>query len=395
MKRIGIFGGTFNPVHNGHVHLAENYIQALNLDELLVVPTQQPPHKETLDLAPAKARYKMCKMAFKKVKHAAVIDLELKRGGKSYTIDTVNEVIKTAPSASLYLLVGSDMFFSFLQWKDWQKLLSSTILCTSARNLGEYDKMVQMGKELNQYGNSPIIFDFPVLSISSTEVRERIRIGQNCSDLLNSKVYSYILAHKMYKNKGWQVDQDKMDQDYIELIRGMLKPERFIHSINVAEQAVFLARLYGEDPNKAYLAGILHDVCKNMSKQEQLQWIKKSDIILDSNMLKQPAIWHGFAGAGYIQRQLGIQDEDVVNAVRYHTVAREGMSKLEQIVYLADLTSKERNYPDVEDMRNAVEKSLESAMKKAPIFSVGSLAAEGRPICLDTCRAYNQYLNAE
>lgn len=180
--------------------------------------------------------------------------------------------------------------------------------------------------------------------------------------------------------------------DYVAMIQRMLKPKRFEHSLNVAEQAVILAEMYHENTDKAYLAGILHDVCKNMPTEEQLQWVKKSDIILDSGILQQPKVWHGIAGSVFIQDELGVTDEDIINAVRYHTIGRENMSRLEQIVYLADLTSKERNYSDVGKVRKLAQKSLWDGMQYSLMYTVGNLVKTESPICLDTCRAYNQYL---
>lgn len=183
--------------------------------------------------------------------------------------------------------------------------------------------------------------------------------------------------------------------DYRQHVKALLKPERFEHSLNVAQQAVLLAKRYGEDQEKAYTAGILHDVCKNMSQQEQLHWMENSDIILDSTLRKQPPVWHGFAGAVYLRERLGIRDRDILNAVRYHTTAREGMSRLEQIIYLADLTSAERSYPDVEQLRSLTMQSLEQGMLYSLRYSIRKLLEVGQPVCLDTCRAYNQYLAVE
>ena len=182
------------------------------------------------------------------------------------------------------------------------------------------------------------------------------------------------------------------NEKYVEIIRPLLKPKRFEHSLNVAQQAVFLAERFGEDEEKAYVAGILHDICKNMTQQEQLQWMQKSAIIWDDNLLKQPPVWHGLAAAEYIQQVLGIEDQDIVNAVRYHTIARAGMSRLEQIIYLADLTSKERDYPDVDRMRQIAARSLREGMREALIYAVETQVQRRLPICTDTCAAYNEHL---
>ena len=388
MEKIGIFGGTFNPIHSGHVMLAKHYLQALDLTRLLVIPTQQPPHKKAVNLAPARLRMQLCELGFADVEKVQVSDMELLRSGKSYTVDTVRQLREQYPQAELFLLVGSDMFLSFQLWKDWQEILKHTTLCTAARNEGELCELKKCAQTLSQYG-SVQVFDFPVLSISSTEIREKISRGESCAGLLPPCVYQKILQEKLYLKQ----EKIKMtNEEYVEVIRRMLKPKRFEHSLNVAQQAVHLAQKYGADEQKAYIAGILHDVCKNLPQSEQLQWMEKSAIILDNNLLEQPPVWHGFAAAEYIRQVLGIEDEDIINAVRYHTVARAGMSKLEQIIYLADLTSKERDYPDAEKMREIVERSLTAGMREALIFAVSNQAAKQLPLCMDTCLAYNEYL---
>ena len=124
-----------------------------------------------------------------------------------------------------------------------------------------------------------------------------------------------------------------------------------------------------------------------------MHWMQKSAIILDNNLLRQPPVWHGFAAAEYLRQVVGIEDEQIINAVRYHTTARAGMSRLEQIIYLADLTSDERDYPDVDKMRRIVRRSLSEGMQEALIFAVSNQAARRLPLCIDTCLAYNEYLS--
>ena len=186
--------------------------------------------------------------------------------------------------------------------------------------------------------------------------------------------------------------EQQKQKEYEQAIRTLLKRKRFEHSVNVAQQAVFLAKIHGENQEKAYTAGILHDICKNMSQEEQLHWLEKSAIIVDDSLLLQPPVWHGFAAAEYIRQVLKIEDEDIINAVRYHTVARAKMSRLEQIVYLADLTSKERDYPDVQKMRDLSQQSLKKGMQEALVFAVKNQAEKRLPLCMDTVLAYNEYV---
>ena len=388
MERIGVFGGTFNPVHLGHVRLAENYIKALGLQRLLVIPTRTPPHKAAPHLPDGQIRLRLCQLAFADIPQVQVSDMELRRSGKSFTVDTLRQLHQLYPQAELFLLVGSDMFLTFSQWKDWQEILKLATLCTAARNIGELDALNSCAQQLSQYG-SVMVFDFPVLPLSSTQVRQELTAGHDCTSLVGEAVYREILKLGLYQKAG---KTEMTREDYVEVIRPMLKPKRFEHSLNVARQAVKLAKLYGEDEEKAYVAGILHDICKNMSDKEQLQWMEKSGIIFDDNLLAQPPVWHGFAGAEYLRQVLRIEDEDIINAVRYHTIARAGMSRLEQIIYLADLTSEERNYPDLDRMSKVVLRSLREGMREALVFAVGNQAAKRLPLCMDTCMAYNEYL---
>lgn len=180
-------------------------------------------------------------------------------------------------------------------------------------------------------------------------------------------------------------------QDKCQIIKPLLSDKRYAHSVAVAEQAVRLARMYHVDPEKADTAAIFHDICKEMPRDQQLHWIEKSGIILDSVTQQQPNLWHGPAAVGYLGAVLHIQDPDILNAVRYHTSARAEMSTLEQIIYLADLTSKDRNYPDVDLMRQLTDQSLERAMQEALAFIVTDLVKHRRQICPDTYRAYNWY----
>ncbi len=180
-------------------------------------------------------------------------------------------------------------------------------------------------------------------------------------------------------------------QDNRQIIEPLLSAGRYAHSVAVARQAVCLARLHGADPEKADIAAIFHDICKEMPPDEQLHWIEKSGIILDSVTQQQPDLWHGPAAAGYLGAVLHICDPDILNAVRYHTSARAQMSSLEKIVYLADLTSADRGYPGVDLMRRLARQSLDEAIFEALAFIVADLVKNRRQISPDTYRAYNWY----
>lgn len=177
---------------------------------------------------------------------------------------------------------------------------------------------------------------------------------------------------------------------YKRILMERLTEKRYLHSLAVADEAVRLAKRYGADPDRAYLAGLLHDIMKDAPKEEMLQTMERFGIILTDIEKNAPKLWHAMAGACYVRRQLDIEDGEVIRAIRYHTTARKNMGLLEKILYLADFTSSDRNYPGVEDMREAVERGLETAMTEALSFTITDLVKDGNPIHPDTFEAYNQ-----
>ncbi len=170
----------------------------------------------------------------------------------------------------------------------------------------------------------------------------------------------------------------------------MMGEHRYTHSVNVSKEAKKLAKLYGGDVEKAEIAGILHDITKEMPKEEQLQIITDSGIILDEIQANAPKLWHGISGSVYIKQHLGIDDEDILNSIRYHTTGRAGMSLLEKIIFVADYTSEERTYNGIETMRKRSRKSLEDAMLYGFNFTFENLSSRELAIHPDELYCYNE-----
>ncbi len=177
--------------------------------------------------------------------------------------------------------------------------------------------------------------------------------------------------------------------DYKAVIRSLMGDYRYEHSVNVADEAVKLARLYGADEDKAYTAGILHDITKEIPKDEQLKIITDGGIILDDVQKAAPKLWHSISGSVYVQSMLGITDADVINAIRYHTTARANMSLLEKIIYIADYTAKGREYNGVDIMREKSRVCLEDAMIFSFQYTFNSLSSKETAIHPDEVFAYN------
>lgn len=193
MTKTGIFGGAFNPVHNGHVRLAEEAVKQLKLKKLLIIPTFDSPHKDT-KLAPFEDRMEMCRLAFSHIEGAEVCDIERRLGGKSFTINTVRALRNELPDAQFYLLIGGDMLFYFDQWYKYESLLKETKVCAVAR---DDDSLVDMMEFANEMGRIKVL-PTQAVEISSTEIREKLKNSADISGLVPKAAAEYIAAKKLY-----------------------------------------------------------------------------------------------------------------------------------------------------------------------------------------------------
>lgn len=182
------------------------------------------------------------------------------------------------------------------------------------------------------------------------------------------------------------------DAQYTEILRGKLTERRFVHSLNVAKSAKKLAELYGCDPEKAYTAGLIHDCCKDTPAGLQLSYMLSNGVELSPVEISTAKLYHARCGSVYIQKEFGVTDLDIINAVRYHTTGRKGMSLLEKIVFIADFISDERDYNGVEVMREKAVRSLDEAIVEGLAFTIKDLIDAQRVVHTDTIDAYNDAL---
>ena len=199
MERIGIYGGTFNPIHRGHIHLARELQAALQFDRLLFIPSRIPPHKEAKQLASGQDSLEMVRLALEEeLPEAMVSDLELKSRGKSYTFYTLEKLQALLPDSAFTLIMGTDMLLTFDQWFRWQDILSMACLAVAARNAGEQQLMEKKARALSPEGRITVVPMTP-LPMSSTDVRRIIRTGGDPSALLPEKVWAYIRDRGLYQ----------------------------------------------------------------------------------------------------------------------------------------------------------------------------------------------------
>ena len=194
VKKTGIFGGAFNPVHNGHVRLAEEAVKQLKLRRLLIIPTFVSPHKHT-DLLPYEDRAEMCRRAFGHIPGAEVSDIEVRLGGTSYSINTVRALRELYPDEQFFLLIGSDMLFSFDKWYKYESLLKETRVCAVARDSDSLSDMMEYANDIGRIKVLPT----QAVTMSSTEVRNAAVNGGDISGMVPAGVAEYIRENGLYK----------------------------------------------------------------------------------------------------------------------------------------------------------------------------------------------------
>ena len=394
--KIGVFGGTFNPIHRGHLAAASAAARQLSLDKLLLIPDAIPPHKPLPSgSAGAEERLEMVQLCTAEVSAPAeVLDLELRRQGASYTCDTLAQLREQYPEEELFLLMGSDMFLSFETWRQPECICDlATLAVFSRREESEAAAFARQKQHLEEtYGAHIRVLENPeVVEISSTELREKLSRGAGRA-YLTEPVYGYILRKGLY---GTKADLKHLTPEELRPIAlSYLKPKRMPHVLGTEGEAAKLARRFGADETKARVAGLLHDCTKKLGMAEQLALCKQYGIRLDPLEQKALKLLHAKTGAAIARHVYGVDDE-VYQAILYHTTGRANMTLLEKILYLADYIEPSRefaNAPDVVRLRETVYEDLDRGLLLGLTMTVTEMEGMGNPVHHDTLDARNDLI---
>lgn len=373
MEKIGIFGGTFNPVHVEHVNIVKSAIKELNLDLLYVVPTKTPPHKDVVPIS-AEHRFNMLKLALENVDKVCVSDFEINSTDKSYSYLTVLHFRKKHPNAKLYLIMGLDMLADFKTWKNPNVIVeNATIAAFNRKGFKlDFEKERQLFK--NNFHSDFILNEYFGQEVSSTEIRISANLNLKIPNV-DKKVEEYIYANQIYKG------------DYIsEFLINNLTNKRLVHTVNVATAAVTKARETGLSENKIILAALLHDCAK------YLDYKNFKDFTLPPSVPEK--VVHAFLGEHVARTVLKIEDEEVLDAIKYHTTAKPNISLLGKLIFVADMVEKDRNYQGVEVLRELFKGNLETCFKECLREEVIHLKNRGDNIYPLTLQA-NAYYNGQ
>lgn len=360
MAKIGIFGGSFNPPHEGHILAAREFCQQLELDRLLIIPAGDPPHKTLSANSPtALQRLEMTRLAVEDMENTEVLDLEIKREGRSYTADTIEILRKSYPHDELFLLMGTDMFYSFGSWYQPERITGEATIAVAHRDADSPARLQSCAAELQRTLDARIVFvENQYLPHSSTSVRAMIAF--RCADTyLSPRVMKYIEEKGLYYAgrdlRGLPFDELR------EVALSLHKSKRVDHVIGCSDTAAALAEAYGASTEDARRAGILHDITKALNASEQLQLCEKYAMILDSFEREHPKLLHAKTGA-VIAREVFGESVAVCEAIQWHTTGRENMSLLEKLIYLADYMEPNRTMEGIEELRQLTWTDMDAAL---------------------------------
>lgn len=393
--KIGIYGGSFNPPHQGHLHAALSAAKYLNLDTMLLIPAGIPPHKQLASGSPTAeqraemARYMAEQTALEASIPVKVSTMEIERGGKSYTADTLLSLRAQYPDDELWLLMGTDMFLTFQDWYHPETILACAGLCAFGRSEADTEELfaVQRNYLTGRFPNARIVtMVLPnLVEISSTELRAALPSG-GAERYLTPQVYGYILREHLYDTN---LDLKHLTLDQLRPVAlSYLKAKRVRHVLGVEEEARRLAEKYGADVYKARYAALLHDCTKRLNLENQLALCEQYHIELDDLERVALKLLHAKTGAA-IAREVFGAPEDVCEAIRWHTTGKADMTTLEKVVYLADYIEPSRDFEGVDRLRAVVYEDLDRGMELGLKMCFDELRERCSPIHHDTQEAYD------
>ena len=354
--KIGIMGGTFDPIHNGHLMLGETAYHQYQLDKVWFMPNGNPPHKMNEKIeSQTKHRVEMVRRAIED-KEGFVLQLyEVERKEINYSYLTMEHFKKVYPEYEFYFIIGADSLFALESWVHPEKLVKTCVILAAYRDGKDTDEMERQIKYLNQkYGADIRLLKTPNVDISSTEIRQRLKNGLSVQDMIPESVYQYIQEHHLFVD-----DLEEMK----EKVRQSQKESRFVHTLGVVETAIELAKQYHVDEKKAEIAALLHDCAKGLGGQEQLQLCKKHGLTITEAEERNPFLLHAKLGAYLAKADYGIDDEEILDAIRWHTTGRPEMTQLDKIIYIADYIEPNRNQaPNLDEIRRLARVNLDECL---------------------------------
>lgn len=370
MQRLGVLGGTFDPIHEGHLALARQALKQCVLDKVLLLPMAQPAHRRpAADIAD---RMAMCRLAIAD-EPGLLLSEAGGQGAAQYTVETLHVLRRQYPDARFTLILGADKLPTLPYWREADKLFSLCDFLCFPRAGVDAQTALERAREA---GARVTMLDGAQVPYSATIIRARTAQYEDAPGL-PLRVLCYMAQRGLYQ------------PNFEPQLKTMMNPRRFRHTLGVRREAVRLAALHGAPVQKAALAGLLHDCAKGMPLAAMAQIARENCLTDCKKFLSSGAMLHGPVGAYIARERFGVHDEDVLSAIRSHTVGRPGMSRLELCVFVADATEPGReDYDGLAQIRALAEKSLPAAALYSLYQTRAFLETTNRPffpIAEETC----------
>ena len=371
-------GGTFNPIHLGHVSMAQACIRAASLDRVLFLPAGQPPHKT--GIASAEDRWRMVCAAIAPYKHMEPCRMELDREGTTYTFDTLTSLKDQYPKATFFYMIGADTLLQLRKWYRYQEVLKLCTFLVCPRSGVEEADLHRERFSLQAEGARFVFVNMKPVDISSTEVREAMASDQPV-ELLNPAVCEYAGVMGLYGMPA-RVPEAAA---WMPRLFTDLTPKRFAHTLGVAWTARQLAIRHGQDVYRAEAAALLHDCAKCLPLWEMQRIAHDAKLTKDPSVLESGALLHAPVGAWMAEHVYGVTDPQILSAIDAHTTGHPGMSPLDMIVNIADTIEPGREpYPLLGKIREAADRSLNEALLLCLSGTVEHVEKSGRRLNSDT-----------
>ncbi len=343
---VAIYGGTFSPPHIGHVRAAEAMSAALSPDRFMIIVDNLPPHKELDGGATAEHRLAMAHLAFGHIPRVEISDMEIRRGGRSYTAETLTALSKE--DRELYFLCGTDMFLSLPSWRDPFVIFEKAVICLVRREREDgITEQIRDAKEKYErnFGARICIIDSDVCEISSTELRSELCAAPwRAEKKLPAAVYSYIFEKGLWPAKNKDEILASLRRD----VRRFMSEKRYRHTLGVEKMVVRMAAYFREvDAFQLSAAALLHDITKELGEEEHRDIVSKMQIKLSKSQEKSPAVLHSFTAEHRINEEFSFfgKMENIISAIRAHTTGCASMSLFDKILFVADYIEEGREYP--------------------------------------------------
>ncbi len=393
MAKIGIMGGTFDPIHYGHLMLGRQAYEEYGLYEVWYMPSGQPPHKRGQDVAPARDRCSMTALAVAGRPGMRLSEFEVRREGTTYTAETLALLRREFPQHEFYFIVGADSLYEMENWYHPDEVLTRTNVLAADR---EYENACRPLDEqiayLNERYHARISrLHCRELDISSEEIRRRARGGGSLKGLVPDRVEEYIRKHHLYQEAG------PMERSIIELrkkLKKKLNEDRYEHTLSVSFTCVCLAMRYGYPLDKAEIAGLLHDCAKCYDDETYIERCEKHGIPVSEAEREAPGLLHAKLGAWIARERYGIDDPELLGAIACHTTGKPEMGLLDKILYVADYIEVRRSRAEnLTEMRRLAFQDLDEAVYQILKGTLAYLEEKGGAIDPMTRRTY-EYMDA-